>query len=99
MAKSVDPDEVASYKPSHLDLHCLHRCLFRSAGLKGLILACLVNISADDTLQYFSYFFPENRFCSFMQIVSLGDNLHEMSRLFSEKNQKNLTNLSSSELT
>ena len=35
MANSVDPDETAHYEPSHLDLHCLHRYLFWSAGLKG----------------------------------------------------------------
>ena len=34
MANSSDPDEAARY--SHLDLHCLHRYLFWSAGLKGL---------------------------------------------------------------
>ena len=28
MANSVDPDETVRYKPSHLDLHCLHRHLF-----------------------------------------------------------------------
>ena len=27
-ANSVYPDETARYEPSHLDLHCLHRCLF-----------------------------------------------------------------------
>ena len=36
-------------------------------------------------------FFPENRIWHFMQIVSLGDNLHEMSILFSEKNKKNIS--------
>ena len=36
MASSVDPDEMAHYVPSHLDLHCLRRYLYRSAGLKGL---------------------------------------------------------------
>ena len=36
MANSVDPDETAHYEPSHLDLHCLLRYLFWSAGLKGL---------------------------------------------------------------
>ena len=24
MSISIDPDETAHYKPSHLDLHCLH---------------------------------------------------------------------------
>ena len=28
MANSVNPDEMARSKPSHLDLHCLHRYLF-----------------------------------------------------------------------
>ena len=36
MANSVYPDETAQGEPSHLDLHCLHSCLFWSAGLKGL---------------------------------------------------------------
>ena len=52
---------------------------------------------------YFSYFFPENRIWHFMQIVSLGDSLHEMSNpaketvcmkcqiLFSGKNKKNIS--------
>ena len=33
-----------------------------------------------------------------MQIVSNGDNLHETSNLFSGKNKKNITNMSSAEL-
>ena len=33
MANSVDPDETA-YEPSHLDLHCLQRCLLWFARLK-----------------------------------------------------------------
>ena len=39
MANSVDADDMACYKPSHLDLHvhCLHRYLFWSARLKGLV--------------------------------------------------------------
>ena len=36
MANSMDPDETARYEPSHQDLHCLHRYLFRSTGLKEL---------------------------------------------------------------
>ena len=36
MANSVDPDEMAHYKQSHQDLHCLHRYLFWSTRLKGL---------------------------------------------------------------
>ena len=35
--------------------------------------------SADDKLIFF-LIFPENRFGHFMQIVSYGDNLHEMTK-------------------
>ena len=35
MTNSVDPDGTARNEPSHLDLHCLHRHLCRSAGVKG----------------------------------------------------------------
>ena len=37
MANSVDPDETAHFEPSHLDLHCLHRHLFWSVRLTGLV--------------------------------------------------------------
>ena len=37
MANIEDPEETARYDPSHLDLHCLHRYLFCSIGLKMLI--------------------------------------------------------------
>ena len=36
MANCADPDKMAHYEPSHQDLHCLHRSLVWSAGLKGL---------------------------------------------------------------
>ena len=35
--------------------------------------------SSDDQLVIFNLFFPENRIWYFMQIVSSGDNLHEIS--------------------
>ena len=35
--------------------------------------------SVNDKFMIFSLFFPENRTCHFMQISSIGDNLHEMS--------------------
>ena len=41
MANSVDPDEMAYYKPSHLDLHCLQRYMVCSAGIKELTLVGL----------------------------------------------------------
>ena len=34
MANSVDPDETAHYEPSDLELHCLQRYLYWSAGMK-----------------------------------------------------------------
>ena len=37
MTNSVDPDETARNKPSHLDHHFLRRYLFWSAWMKGLI--------------------------------------------------------------
>ena len=40
MANSVDPDETAHYEPSHLDLHCLQKYLYWSAGMKALIDHC-----------------------------------------------------------
>ena len=46
--------------------------------LQALTFTTLWAFSADDRLIFF-LFFPENRIWHFMQIVSLGDNLHEMS--------------------
>ena len=46
---------------------------------KHLTFTTLWAFSADDRLMIFFLFFPENRIWHFMQIVSLGDNLHEMS--------------------
>ena len=34
-ANSVDTDDMARSEPSHLDLHRLHKYMFRSAGIKG----------------------------------------------------------------
>ena len=36
MANSVDSNETSHLEPSHLNLHCLNRCLFWSAGLTEL---------------------------------------------------------------
>ena len=46
--------------------------------------------SADNKLTTFFLIFLENRMLHFMQIVSTGDNLHEMSKLFSGKNKKKI---------
>ena len=42
MANRVHPDKTAHYKPSHLDLHCLQKCLSRPKGLKGFILPKII---------------------------------------------------------
>ena len=55
MANSVDPDDMACYEPSNLDLHCFHRCLFQSAALKGLTLKVLMRTVADNILIFFLY--------------------------------------------
>ena len=39
MANHADPDETACCEPSPLDLHCLHRHLVWTVGLKGLMQA------------------------------------------------------------
>ena len=44
LINSVDPDETAHFEPSHLDLHCLHKYLYWSIGLKGLIFVCALFI-------------------------------------------------------
>ena len=54
----------------------------------GLTFITFWTNSTDDTLMIFFLDFPENRICHFMQIVSSGDNLHEMSKPFSEKSKK-----------
>ena len=52
IANSVDLDV-----PSGLDLHCLHRYLFWSAGLKGLMFCELnLNIVTDNITTCVSYF-------------------------------------------
>ena len=37
MTNSVDTDEMARDEPSHLDLQCLYKYLFRYPGLRKLI--------------------------------------------------------------
>ena len=43
MTNSVNPDEMACYKPSNLDLHCLKRYLILFTGLKGLHMSVKCN--------------------------------------------------------
>ena len=66
-----------------------------SAVVGALTFTTLWANLADNKLVIFFLFFPENRIWHFMQIVSIGDNLHEMSKLFSgKKNKKNISMLS-----
>ena len=84
MINSADPNQLASSE------FCKDRVYPDSAGL-GLTLSRIWANSADDKLMIFFLFFPENTISLFMQIVSPGDNLHDMSNLFSEKNKKNIS--------
>ena len=61
---SVEPDETAHYEQAHLDLHCLRRYLFLSAGLKGLTLSMPGKIFSrrfTEIYIFFLLFCPENR--------------------------------------
>ena len=79
-ANSADPDQTA-----------LERVVWSGSTLFAIPLSILTfttlwAFSADDKMMLFFLFFPENRIWHFMQIVSLGDNLHEMSNpVFWEK--------------
>ena len=46
----------------------------------GFTFTTILANSVDDKLMMFFLFFPENRIWYFMQIISMGDNLHEMSK-------------------
>ena len=61
-----------------------------NAASPMLTFTTLWAFSADDKLMIYFLFFPENRIRHFMQIVSSGDNLHEMSYPVSEKNKKKI---------
>ena len=67
-----------------------------------LTLRMLGQVPADDILKYFYCFSRKTGFWRFMQIVSIGDNLHEMSNpvvlYFETENEKNIIDLSSSEI-
>ena len=41
---------------------------------------CKIDLSADESLIFFLFFFPDNRLGYFMQVVSKEDNLHEMQK-------------------
>ena len=67
---------------------------------RKLTFTTLWAFSADDKLMIFFLFFPVNRIWHFMQIVSWGDNLHEMSNpVFWEKQEKYFKMLSAENFT
>ena len=81
---------------SDLGPHCLQKWLSKSQDkaddnccdwqFKGLIFTILWENSADYEFMIFSLFSPENRLFHFMQIVSKGDYLNEVSKpIFWEK--------------
>ena len=65
-----------------------HSAIYGMLGLYGLTITTLWPNSAGNTLMMFFLFYRENRFWHFMQIVSSGDNLHDMSDCFLGKGRK-----------
>ena len=75
------------------DIRKLHLSIFLAWWKKKLLnleLSYWVpSNSADKKFMIFFWFFPENRIWYFMQIVSIGDNLHDMSKpVFGKKKEK-----------
>ena len=62
-----------------------------------LTLSTLGKIFSRQLIETCFVIFPRKQIWHFMQIVSYGNNLHEMSNLFSGKNKKNTINLLSAE--
>ena len=71
-------DQRASMQ-ADLGIHCLNMQCKPFTHISCYINTILWANSADDNLIKFFLFFWENRTWHFMQIVSSGDNLHEMS--------------------
>ena len=63
MANNVDPDEMAYYGQSHLDLHCLQRYQYWSVGMKALTLKAPITTAVGDNFIYllFFFFYRENK--------------------------------------
>ena len=89
----VDPDQ-----PVHpLSLITLLHTLDIQGSQAALTFTILWANSADDKLVLFFSYFTENRIWHFMQIVSNGDNLHEMLNPVFWKNKKKYFKMSSAE--
>ena len=82
MANSADPDQ--------LDQFCLQNRVYPGSAGQGLILYMyLYQALGNSAGNKLVIFFPENMIWHFMQIVSNGNNLHEMSKpVFWKKKKK-----------
>ena len=80
MAKSVDHDQMLHSAASDLGLHCLPLSVYPNTWVNRLLtFTALWANSADDKLRMLFLFSPENRIWHSMQIVTIGDSLHESS--------------------
>ena len=64
--------------------------MYVSEFLCSFMICMLGKSFSKQRFRYFVLFFPENRLWLFMQIVSLGDNLHEISKPVLGKNKKTI---------
>ena len=74
-----------------------YMCIYCFQNWTRLTVTTLKANSADNKLTFF-LFFPENKLWHFMQIVSWGDNLHEMSKAYflgkkKKKKEKKIQNV------
>ena len=101
-ANSGDPDQTPRSAASDLGLHCLPVTLLGLSSLQWVNLYHHMNTFQQMTSWhfslFFSFFFSENRLQHFMQIVSLGHNLYEMSEPICWKDKKKKIRMSSAEL-
>ena len=71
----LDPDETGRYE-LHVDIHCLQNTYIRFIVLTLTLLGAN---SAENKMAIVFLFLLDNRIWHFMQIVSLGDNMHDVS--------------------
>ena len=75
MANNIDPDEMAHYEPSHLDLHCLQRYLH-------LLFFC----AERETILLCRKLIPMYLHCFKIRSTLEGKNFHPLKRFFSPLN-------------
>ena len=84
--------ELSPQKPTNNNNVCTNTW---NLNVTALAFTTLLANSADDKLTVFFLFLPENRIWHFVQIVSIRDNLHVMSKPgFLEKEEKYFNMLS-----